>query len=38
PKLVEAAAHPNIKIIANAELKSLDGEIPNFRAKILKNF
>ncbi|HEB10299.1 MAG TPA: CoB--CoM heterodisulfide reductase iron-sulfur subunit A family protein [Spirochaetales bacterium] len=36
PKLVEAAAHPNIKIIANAELKSLDGEIPNFRAKILK--
>ncbi|MFQ5867345.1 MAG: FAD-dependent oxidoreductase, partial [bacterium] len=36
PKLVEAGAHPYIKIITNAELKSLNGEAPNFRAKILK--
>ena len=36
PKLVEAGAHPYIKIITNAELQSLSGEAPNFQATILK--
>ena len=36
PKLVEAGAHPYIKIITNAELESITGEAPNFEATILK--
>ena len=36
PKLVEAGAHPYIKIVTNAELESLSGKAPDFRAIILK--
>jgi heterodisulfide reductase subunit A len=36
PKLVEAGAHPYIKIITNAELQSITGEVPDFQATILK--
>jgi len=36
PKLVEAGAHPYIKIITNAELESITGQAPNFEATILK--
>jgi len=36
PKLVEAGAHPYIKIITNAELQSITGEAPHFQATILK--
>ncbi|MFQ5821942.1 MAG: FAD-dependent oxidoreductase, partial [Candidatus Heimdallarchaeota archaeon] len=36
PKLVEAGAHPYINIITNAELQSLTGDAPNFKATILK--
>ncbi len=37
PKLVEAGSHPYIKIISNAELLSVEGEAPEFRAKVLKH-
>ena len=36
PKLVEAGAHPYIKIITNAELESITGQAPDFQATILK--
>ncbi len=36
PKLVEAGAHPYIKIITNAELQSITGQAPHFQATILK--
>jgi len=36
PKLVEAGAHPYIKIITNAELESIAGQAPYFRATIIK--
>ncbi len=36
PKLVESGRHPNIKIISNAEVKSIDGEAGHFRATVLK--
>ena len=36
PKLVEAGAHPYIKIITNAELQDLTGNAPDFQATILK--
>ncbi|MBA7613508.1 Ferredoxin-type protein NapF [subsurface metagenome] len=36
PKLVEAGAHPYIKIITNAELESITGQAPNFEATIIK--
>jgi heterodisulfide reductase subunit A len=36
PKLVEAGAHPYIKIITNAELESITGQAPHFQATILK--
>ena len=34
PKLVEAGRHPNITLITNAELESLEGEPGNFVARI----
>ena len=36
PKLVEVGGHPNIQIIANADLQSVEGEPGNFRAKVLR--
>ena len=36
PKLVEAAEHPNINIITNAEVESVDGSVPHFVTKIRK--
>ncbi|MBM3709049.1 MAG: CoB--CoM heterodisulfide reductase iron-sulfur subunit A family protein [Actinobacteria bacterium] len=36
PKLVEAGAHPYIKIITNAELQNISGEAPYFKATIIK--
>ncbi len=36
PKLVESGRHNNIKIISNAEVKSLAGEAGNFNVKVLK--
>jgi heterodisulfide reductase subunit A len=36
PKLVEAGAHPYIKIITNAELESIAGQAPYFQATIIK--
>jgi heterodisulfide reductase subunit A len=37
PKMVEAGRHPNIQIIANAELLKVEGYVGNFRVKIRKN-
>ncbi len=36
PKLVEAGAHPYIKIITNSELESITGQAPHFQATIIK--
>ncbi|MCG2791740.1 MAG: FAD-dependent oxidoreductase, partial [Actinomycetia bacterium] len=36
PKLVEAGAHPYIKIITNAELECIAGQAPYFRATVIK--
>ncbi|NQT84874.1 CoB--CoM heterodisulfide reductase iron-sulfur subunit A family protein, partial [bacterium] len=36
PKLVEAASHPYITIITNADVQSVEGEAPAFRVKVLK--
>lgn len=36
PKLVESGRHPNIKIIANAEVEAIEGEAGNFRVTVLK--
>jgi len=37
PKMVDAGRHPNIEIIANADLLKVDGYVGNFRVKIRKN-
>ena len=36
PKLVEAGSHPYINIMANSDLISLSGNVPDFKVKILK--
>ena len=36
PKLVEASRHPNIEVITNVELESVEGEAGNFKVKLLK--
>ena len=36
PKLVEAASHPYITIITNAEVRGIEGEAPAFRVTVLK--
>ncbi len=36
PKLVEAGANPNIHIIANADVQSVEGEPGNFHVRVLK--
>jgi heterodisulfide reductase subunit A len=37
PKMVDVARHPNIEIIANADLVKVDGYVGNFKVKIRKN-
>jgi heterodisulfide reductase subunit A2 len=37
PKMVDAGRHPNIQIIANADLVKVDGYVGNFKVKIRKN-
>jgi len=37
PKMVDVGRHPNIEIIANAELLNVSGYVGNFKAKIRKN-
>jgi len=37
PKLVEAGAHPSIRIITNTEVKEIAGEAPQFRVKLYKH-
>ena len=37
PKMVDVGRHPNIKIIANADLINVSGFIGNFKVKIRKN-
>jgi heterodisulfide reductase subunit A len=37
PKMVDVARHPNIEIIANADLVKVDGYVGNFKVKIKKN-
>ncbi|MCD6538750.1 hydrogenase iron-sulfur subunit [Candidatus Bathyarchaeota archaeon] len=37
PKMVDAARHPNIEIIAYADLLSVEGYIGNFKVRIRKN-
>ena len=37
PKMVDVGRHPNIQIIANADLQSVSGFIGNFRVKMRKN-
>jgi heterodisulfide reductase subunit A len=37
PKLVEVSKHPNIHLLANAELMSLEGEAPRFTARVRKH-
>ncbi len=36
PKLIEVGRHPNIEIVTNAEVLSLDGEEGNFMAQVRK--
>jgi heterodisulfide reductase subunit A len=36
PKLVEVGSHPNIHIIANAEVQRVEGEAGDFRVSVLK--
>ncbi len=36
PKLVEAASHPYITIITDADVQSVEGEAPEFHVKVLK--
>ncbi len=36
PKLIEVGRHPNIELITNARLQSLEGEEGNFQARVLK--
>jgi len=36
PKMVDAARHPNIKIITNAEVESVDGFVGNYEVTIFK--
>src|SRR4030042_1663016 len=36
PKLIEVGRHPNIEIITNAEVLSVEGEEGNFKARIHK--
>jgi len=36
PKMVDVARHPNINLLAYSEVKSVDGFIGNFKAKIVK--
>ncbi len=37
PKLVEVSKHPNITLLVNAELLALEGEAPQFTARIRKH-
>ena len=37
PKLVEAGAHPYIRIITNTEVKKIFGEAPHFQVRLLKH-
>jgi len=37
PKLVEVSKHPNITLLTNAELLALDGDAPQFTARIRKH-
>ncbi|KON33067.1 MAG: hypothetical protein AC479_05805 [miscellaneous Crenarchaeota group-6 archaeon AD8-1] len=37
PKMVDVSRHPNIEIIANADLIKIEGYVGNFKAKIRKN-
>ncbi|MBN1357865.1 hydrogenase iron-sulfur subunit [Candidatus Bathyarchaeota archaeon] len=37
PKMVDCGRHPNIEIIANADLVKVDGYVGNFKVKIRKN-
>jgi len=37
PKMVDCGRHPNIEILANAELVKVDGYVGNFKVKIRKN-
>ena len=37
PKMVDVGRHPNIQIISNADLQSVNGFIGNFKVKIRKN-
>ena len=36
PKLVEAASHPYIRIITDAEIQGVSGEVPEFHVTLLK--
>ncbi len=36
PKLVGAGRHPNIELITNARLEQVEGEVGDFRVKVLK--
>jgi len=37
PKLVEVSKHPNIHLLTNTELLSLDGEAPEFTARVRRH-
>src|SRR3990172_2606624 len=37
PKLVEVSKHPNIKLLTNSELLALEGEAPQFIARVRKH-
>jgi heterodisulfide reductase subunit A len=37
PKMVDVGRHPNIQIIANADLLRVDGYVGNFKVKVRKN-
>ena len=37
PKLVEVSKHPNIRLLTNSEILALDGEAPQFTARVRKH-
>jgi len=36
PKLVECGSHPNIELLTLSELKDLEGQVGNFKAKVIR--
>jgi heterodisulfide reductase subunit A-like polyferredoxin len=37
PKLVDTGRHPNIRILCNAEVEKIEGEVGNFEVKVIRH-